>query len=64
MIARQTIRHRVFIIFCLGVLIAMPWVLGGYPLRLLTEAIIFSLFAVSYNMLLGMPCFSGSGPLR
>ncbi len=53
MIARQTIRHRAFIIFCLGVLIAMPWVLGGYPLRLLTEAIIFSLFAVSYNMLLG-----------
>jgi branched-chain amino acid transport system permease protein len=35
------------------VLIAAPWVLGRFPLRLLTESIIFSLYAVSYNLLLG-----------
>jgi branched-chain amino acid transport system permease protein len=53
MIARQMQRHWLLCILGLGVLIAMPWVLGGYSLRLLTEAIIFSLYAVSYNLLLG-----------
>jgi branched-chain amino acid transport system permease protein len=53
MIARQMERYRLFFLFGLAALIAMPWVLGGYSLRLLTEAIIFSLYAVSYNMLLG-----------
>lgn len=46
-------RLRFFYIFGLVALVAMPWVLGGYSLRLLTEAIIFSLYAVSYNLLLG-----------
>ncbi len=53
MVARQIARCRLFLIFAMGVFIAMPWVLGGYSLRLLTEALILSLFAVSYNMLLG-----------
>jgi branched-chain amino acid transport system permease protein len=53
MIARQMERYRLLVIFGLGALIAMPWILGGYTLRLLTEAIIFSLYAVSYNLLLG-----------
>lgn len=33
--------------------LAAPYVLGGYQLRLFTEAAIFSLYAVSYNLLLG-----------
>jgi branched-chain amino acid transport system permease protein len=53
MTARLTDRYGLIVIFGLGALIAMPWVLGGYSLRLLTEAIIFSLYAVSYNLLLG-----------
>jgi branched-chain amino acid transport system permease protein len=53
MVVRLMERHRLLFIFVLGALIAMPWVLGGYNLRLLTEAIIFSLYAVSYNLLLG-----------
>lgn len=53
MVDRQMERFRFFYLFGLGALIAMPWVLGGYSLRLLTEAIIFSLYAVSYNLLLG-----------
>ena len=51
--AGQTQRCRLLLIFGLGALITMPWVLGGYNLRLLTESLIFSLYAVSYNMLLG-----------
>jgi branched-chain amino acid transport system permease protein len=50
---RQMQRYWLLCFLGLGVLIAMPWVLGGYSLRLLTEAIIFSLYAVSYNLLLG-----------
>ncbi|BBO76981.1 branched-chain amino acid ABC transporter permease [Desulfosarcina widdelii] len=46
-------RYGLLLFFGFGALIAMPWVLGGYTLRLLTESIIFSLYAVSYNMLLG-----------
>ena len=53
MVDRQGGHFRYLLIFGLGALIAMPWVLGGYSLRLLTEAIIFSLYAVSYNLLLG-----------
>jgi branched-chain amino acid transport system permease protein len=53
MTVRQMQRYWLLYFFGLGVLIAMPWVLGGYSLRLLTEAIIFSLYAVSYNLLLG-----------
>ncbi len=53
MVARQMQRYWLLYILGLGGLIAMPWVLGGYSLRLLTEAIIFSLYAVSYNLLLG-----------
>ncbi len=37
----------------LVLLAIMPWLLGPYQLRLFTEAVIFSLYAVSYNMLLG-----------
>ena len=51
--ARQMQRYWLLYIFGLGLLIAMPWMLGGYSLRLMTEAIIFSLYAVSYNLLLG-----------
>ena len=36
-----------------AVLAALPWVLPPYQLRLVTEAAIFSLYAVSYNLLLG-----------
>jgi branched-chain amino acid transport system permease protein len=53
MIARPAQRYGLLLFFVFGALIAMPWVLGGYTLRLLTESIIFSLYAVSYNMLLG-----------
>lgn len=53
MVASQMQRYWLLYILGLGGLIAMPWVLGGYSLRLLTEAIIFSLYAVSYNLLLG-----------
>ena len=53
MIARQMQQYRLFFIFGLFALIAMPWVLGGYSLRLLTEALILALYAVSYNLLLG-----------
>jgi branched-chain amino acid transport system permease protein len=53
MVARQMQLYWLLYFFGLGALIAMPWVLGGYSLRLLTEAIIFSLYAVSYNLLLG-----------
>ena len=35
------------------VLVCLPYILPGYQLRLFTEVIIFSLFAVSYNLLLG-----------
>jgi branched-chain amino acid transport system permease protein len=38
---------------CLALLIILPWILPPYQLRLVTEALIFSLYAVSYNLLLG-----------
>ena len=37
----------------LALLAVLPWILPPYQLRLVTEAIIFSLYAVSYNLLLG-----------
>ncbi|MFH1059171.1 MAG: branched-chain amino acid ABC transporter permease [Pseudomonadota bacterium] len=37
----------------LVVLAALPYLLPPYQLRLVTEAVIFSLYAVSYNLLLG-----------
>ncbi|MCB2229015.1 MAG: branched-chain amino acid ABC transporter permease [Desulfarculaceae bacterium] len=37
----------------LALLAAMPWIMPPFQLRLITEAIIFSLYAVSYNLLLG-----------
>ncbi|MCF8031924.1 MAG: branched-chain amino acid ABC transporter permease [Desulfarculaceae bacterium] len=37
----------------LALLAALPWILPPYQLRLVTEATIFSLYAVSYNLLLG-----------
>jgi len=37
----------------LALLAFLPWILPPYQLRLITEAIIFSLYAVSYNLLLG-----------
>lgn len=45
--------HRLWLPTLLLALAAAPWVLGKFPLRLLTESIIFSLYAVSYNLLLG-----------
>lgn len=50
---KQTKRNRVIVLLGTGAMLAMPWLLGGYTLRLLTEAMIFSLYAVSYNLLLG-----------
>ena len=40
-------------LFVLLVLAGLPFLLPSYQLRIFTEVIIFSLFAVSYNMLLG-----------
>ena len=51
--ARQSARQQLALLVGLAALVAMPWVLSGYSLRLLTEAVIFALYAVSYNMLLG-----------
>jgi ABC-type branched-subunit amino acid transport system permease subunit len=42
-----------FLLLVLIVLVLLPQILPPYPLRLATEAMIFSLFAVSFNMLLG-----------
>lgn len=38
---------------CLALASILPWILPPYQLRLVTEALIFSLYAVSYNLLLG-----------
>lgn len=38
---------------CLALTVILPWILPPYQLRLVTEALIFSLYAVSYNLLLG-----------
>lgn len=38
---------------CLLLAAILPWILPPYQLRLVTEALIFSLYAVSYNLLLG-----------
>jgi branched-chain amino acid transport system permease protein len=46
-------RSWIWIAFALLILVLLPGILGGYQLRLMTEVIIFSLFAVSYNLLLG-----------
>lgn len=37
----------------LALIAILPWILPPYQLRLVTEALIFSLYAVSYNLLLG-----------
>ena len=37
----------------LAVLAAMPWLVGEYPLNLIITMIIYSLFALSYNVLFG-----------
>ncbi len=37
----------------LALVAILPWILPPYQLRLVTEALIFSLYAVSYNLLLG-----------
>ncbi len=53
MTTRGAVIKRVFIFIALLSLLAMPRLISGYQLRLLTEATIFSLYAVSFNMLLG-----------
>ena len=53
MTPKSPVIKRLLISLGLLSLLAMPWVISGYQLRLLTEAVIFSLYAVSYNMLLG-----------
>ncbi|BEQ14517.1 branched-chain amino acid ABC transporter permease [Desulfoferula mesophila] len=53
MASRNAMLRRVGLVLGLVILAVMPWLLGSYQLRLFTEAVIFSLFAVSYNMLLG-----------
>jgi branched-chain amino acid transport system permease protein len=45
--------HRWVWLLCLALLAVLPWILPPYQLRLVTEALIFSLYAVSYNLLLG-----------
>jgi len=55
------------VLFALGAV--MPLVLKQYHLNMLTEIIVFALYAVSYNLLLAMracspsatPCFSAQG---
>lgn len=53
MIGKHSFISPLLIFLGLLALLASPWILSGYQLRLLTEAAIFSLYAVSYNMLLG-----------
>ncbi|MBU4564121.1 MAG: branched-chain amino acid ABC transporter permease [Desulfarculus sp.] len=53
MASQKAMLHRVGLALALALLLVMPWLLGSYQLRLFTEAVIFSLYAVSYNMLLG-----------
>jgi branched-chain amino acid transport system permease protein len=51
--AAKTAAYRWIWPLGLAALAVLPWVLPPYQLRLVTEATIFSLFAVSYNLLLG-----------
>lgn len=51
--ATPTRSRWVWVIAALVVLGLLPYVAPAYQLRLFTEVIIFSLFAVSYNMILG-----------
>ncbi len=54
MMARRHISVSSFGVWAVFLAAAMlPWIIQGYQLRLMTEVIIFSLFAVSYNLLLG-----------
>lgn len=50
---RHTGRLLGLVLAALLLLGSLPYLLPGYQLRLFTEIIIFSLFAVSYNLLLG-----------
>ena len=50
--ASQTSRRWIWLL-CLALAAVLPWILPPYQLRLMTEALIFSLYAVSYNLLLG-----------
>lgn len=49
----HTQKYRLGLLAALLLLAALPYLLPEYQLRLATEIIIFALFAVSYNMLLG-----------
>lgn len=53
MMGKRLFTKPLLIVFGIIILLVSPWILSGYQLRLLTEASIFSLYAVSYNMLLG-----------
>ncbi len=45
--------YRLWLPVLLAGLAIAPWIMGAYSLLLLTQSIIFSLYAVSYNLLLG-----------
>jgi branched-chain amino acid transport system permease protein len=49
----QSPRTLAWVGVSVAVLAAAPYLLPSYQLRLVTEGIVFSLFAVSYNLLLG-----------
>jgi branched-chain amino acid transport system permease protein len=51
--AAKTTRLLWYLFGSLALLAVLPWLLPPYQLRLVTEAVIFSLYAVSYNLLLG-----------